>query len=118
MSIVAISACEQFNQNSLTSIIKFHKDMSRSYLPGHLYKNKEIILIIDFRQMQARDIAGINELIDTPPAFDCIPLGAKTKRVFIISNAMKNKRANTIGNDFWRRVFTNSKLYILLNPQQ
>ena len=78
-----------------------------SFLPGKLFTNEPVILVVDYRTMTASQIAELNQLLDHQPAYNGEPLSSS---VFIIAIADESGLSDQSGqdmlpgSDFWRRL--------------
>ncbi|WP_281646889.1 AAA family ATPase [Parendozoicomonas sp. Alg238-R29] len=74
---------------------------------GLIYSEKELVLLIDTRQMGAGNLAELNELFDQVPTFQGRALGKKCKCVVMVNKDMHielgGSSTGKARGDFWRR---------------
>ena len=92
------------------SLVNAHQEpLSRPVLmPGKLFSDGSVILVIDFRTMTPGRIAEFNELYDNPPRLRGQELGEKVRIIALTSETMMGSSDSATmdkpGSDFWRRI--------------
>ena len=93
--------------NAISVTDGHHAPLARpALMPGKLFSDNQVILVIDFRAMAPARIAEFNELYDQPPRLRGRELGDNVRIIAITSKAMmgSGEDTNRPGSDFWRRI--------------
>ena len=105
--ITLISAPSDIYEDNLLAQIHYQEGKETA-LPGRLFSDEKVILVINARGMSAGDLAGLNELYDQPPRLRGEKLGPNVRIMTLVSEEMKpkpgEKNEGKPGNDFWRRI--------------
>ena len=72
--------------------------------PGLIFQSVPITLIFDCDNLQSRQLASLNELLEYPPQLDGTPISKTVSRIVIVNEELKYQ-SDAPGPDFWRRVF-------------
>ena len=105
--ISVISDAQHFHEDQLLSRVIVN-DNQVEKLPGRLFSDEEVVLVIDATKFVSAQLAELNELFNDPPTLNGENLSPNVRIVSLVSMKMKQKTGtfndDKSGSDYWGRI--------------
>ena len=102
--VIMLSSPGALDEYDLTQTVTCTENGLLNVSNGRLFSGDPITLVLDLTAMTPGQIAGLNDLLDTPPSLSGKPLGSNVRRVVLTHTDMLQSGSGKPGPDCWRRL--------------
>ncbi len=109
-TVALVMSPDDMNQDGLRKNLTINDDGTVAESPGRLFvseADQPVILVLDFRHFEPRQLSSLNSLFDNPPTLDGQPLGSHLSIISLVDDTLFPDHVSQTykpGNDFSRRI--------------